>query len=179
MVLRRDTLLDMAKLSKLHAAKAIGVSRQTLYSYIDKGRISVDPDGTIDTAELLRAGFTLHTIDSPPPTDNRQELTPSSVNLDVYQDMIELLREQLAEAREREQGYREQITLLATMLQEAQRQSGRLLDLPRQAAASPVLPTATTQEQRQRVRELLRQRRQTENPTDTVPETWQRILAYM
>jgi hypothetical protein len=174
--------LDMAKLSKLHAAKVIGVSRQTLYAYIRSGRISADHDGTIDTAELLRAGFTLHTIDSPSPAENRHELTPStvnSVNTDMYRDMIELLREELAAAREREQGYREQITLLATMLQEAQRQSGRLLDMPRQAPAPPVLPTATTQEQRQRVRELLRHRRQTENPTDTVPETWQRILAYM
>jgi hypothetical protein len=162
------------KLSKLHAAKAIGVSRQTLYSYIDKGRVSVDPDGTIDTAELLRSGFTLHTVDSPSHTENRQDLTPSTVNLDIYHDMIELLREQLAEAREREQGYREQITLLATMLQESQRQSTRLLDLPRHTPAPPALPATSTQAQRQRVRELLRQRRQTEQP-----ELREKIIGFM
>jgi hypothetical protein len=105
----------MAKLSKVDAAKAIGVSRQTLYAYLKSGRISVDPEGTIDTAELLRTGFTLHAIDSSPPVENRQGFTPSSVNLDMYREMIELLREQLAEAREREQGYREQITLLLTV----------------------------------------------------------------
>ena len=51
----------MAKLSKVDAAKATGVSRQTLYTYIKDGRLSADADGLIDTAELLRAGFTLHT----------------------------------------------------------------------------------------------------------------------
>ena len=50
----------MAKLSKVDAAKAAGMSRQTLYTYIKDGRLSVDADGLIDTAELLRAGFTLH-----------------------------------------------------------------------------------------------------------------------
>jgi predicted site-specific integrase-resolvase len=49
----------MAKLSKSDAAKVSGVSRQTLYVYLREGRLSADPDGRIDTAELLRAGFTL------------------------------------------------------------------------------------------------------------------------
>ena len=51
----------MAKLSKVDAAKAAGVSRQTLYTSLKDGRLSADADGLIDTAELLRAGFTLHT----------------------------------------------------------------------------------------------------------------------
>ena len=50
----------MAKLSKVDAAKAAGVSRQTLYTYLKDGRLSADADGLIDTTELLRAGFTLH-----------------------------------------------------------------------------------------------------------------------
>src|SRR6185295_18185325 len=48
----RNGHLDMAKLSKVDAAKAAGVSRQTLYTYIKDGRLSVDADGLIDTAEL-------------------------------------------------------------------------------------------------------------------------------
>ena len=51
----------MAKLSKVDAAKAAGVSRQTLYTYLKDGTLSADAEGLIDTAELLRAGFTLHT----------------------------------------------------------------------------------------------------------------------
>jgi hypothetical protein len=39
------------------AAQAIGVTRGTLQGYIKSGRINVNPDGTIDTPELIRAGF--------------------------------------------------------------------------------------------------------------------------
>ena len=37
----------MAKLSKVDAAKAAGVSRQTLYTYIKDGSLSVDADGLV------------------------------------------------------------------------------------------------------------------------------------
>jgi len=67
----------MAKLSKIDAAKAIGVSRQTLYNYLKDGRLSVDPDGLIDTADLLRAGFSLHRLDSQTEGNIGHELTPS------------------------------------------------------------------------------------------------------
>jgi DNA-binding XRE family transcriptional regulator len=43
----------MAKLSKVDAAKAAGVSRQTLYTYLKDGRLSADADGLIDTAERI------------------------------------------------------------------------------------------------------------------------------
>jgi hypothetical protein len=39
------------------AAQAIGVTRGTLHNYIKAGRVRVNPDGTIQVAELLRAGF--------------------------------------------------------------------------------------------------------------------------
>ena len=68
----------MAKLSKIDAAKAIGVSRQTLYNYLKDGRLSVDADGLIDTADLLRAGFSLHRLDSQTEEHVGHELTPSS-----------------------------------------------------------------------------------------------------
>ena len=53
----------MAKLSKVDAAKAAGVSRQTLYTYLKDGRLSADAEGLIDTAELLRQAsrYTLDT----------------------------------------------------------------------------------------------------------------------
>src|SRR5712691_7715073 len=81
----------MAKLSKVDAAKAAGVSRQTLYTYIKDSRLSVDADGLIDTAELLRAGFTLRTLHEIRRQDIEpigQQLTSRLDALDVYQDMI-------------------------------------------------------------------------------------------
>src|SRR5215510_11497384 len=51
--------LPMAKLSIADASRVAGVARSTLYRAIQNGRLSADPDGCIDTAELLRAGYTL------------------------------------------------------------------------------------------------------------------------
>jgi hypothetical protein len=49
----------MAKLSISDAARVAGVARSTLHRAINNGRLSVDSDGHVDTAELLRAGYTL------------------------------------------------------------------------------------------------------------------------
>jgi len=50
----------MAKLTITEAARVAGVARSTLHRAINAGRISIDPEGHLDTAELLRAGNTLH-----------------------------------------------------------------------------------------------------------------------
>ena len=127
----------MAKLSKVDAAKAAGVSRQTLYTYIKDHRLSVDADGLIDTAELLRAGFTLHPLHvtgRPIPEPAGQTLTSrldTVDTLDVYQDMITMLKQQLSEAQAREQAARDREALLLQMLHETHQQNQRLLDLPR------------------------------------------------
>ena len=96
----------MAKLSKSDAAKVSGVSRQTLYVYLREGRLSADPDGRIDTAELLRAGFTLQGLqsaDSQAVSEDVHELTPrsdmSDTLVDILRDQIQILREELQDAR--------------------------------------------------------------------------------
>jgi hypothetical protein len=131
----------MAKLSKVDAAKAAGVSRQTLYTDIKDRRISVDADGLSDTAELLRAGFTLHTLHE----IERQDVEPVGHNLtskvdtlDVYLDMITLLKQQLSDAqareqaaRQREQSASEREALLWQMSQAERTRYDRLLEAPR------------------------------------------------
>ena len=104
----------MAKLSKIDAAKAIGVSRQTLYNYLKDGRLSADPDGLIDTADLLRAGFSLHRLDSqtddhsghdltPLPKDTRPDLTQASEQvallISTLQRERDLLHRELEDAK--------------------------------------------------------------------------------
>jgi hypothetical protein len=136
----------MAKLSKVDAAKAAGVSRQTLYTYIKDGRLSVDADGLVDTAELLRAGFALHTghdIGRLEVDTVGHGLTSRLDTLDVYQDMITMLKQQLSEAQAREQAAlerektaREREALLLQMLQDTQHRYDRLLDMPRPALPS-------------------------------------------
>jgi hypothetical protein len=53
----------MAKLSKAETARRIGITRATLYRHIKEGRIPTEPDGLIDTTELLRRGYTLNGSD--------------------------------------------------------------------------------------------------------------------
>src|SRR5215471_5674034 len=112
----------MAKLTITDAARVAGVARSTLHHAIKAGRLSVDPDGHLDTAELLRAGYTLHVAtpqgDATPLHDatprNRSALhTPSPAETQALQavqqerDLLrlerDLLRQQLEAAQMREQ----------------------------------------------------------------------------
>jgi hypothetical protein len=49
----------MARLTLTEASRITGAARSTLYRAIQEGRLTREPDGTIDTVELLRAGFAL------------------------------------------------------------------------------------------------------------------------
>jgi hypothetical protein len=49
----------MARLTLTEASRITGAARSTLYRAISEGRLTREPDGTIDTVELLRAGFSL------------------------------------------------------------------------------------------------------------------------
>ena len=105
----------MAKLSKTETAKCINVSRATLYRYIREGRITVDPDGTIDTAELLRAGFHLHS------SDVSSDVSMTHNETDIEAEKIRLTERLFATERERDR--------LVQQLQDATQEKARLLDL--------------------------------------------------
>ena len=55
----------MAELTISEAAQACGVNRSTLQRAVQAGRLSLTQDHRVDTAELLRAGFTLHAAPLP------------------------------------------------------------------------------------------------------------------
>lgn len=55
----------MAKLTISDAARACRVARSTLQRAISAGRLSLDAAHQVDTAELLRAGYTLHAAQQP------------------------------------------------------------------------------------------------------------------
>src|SRR5262249_9259727 len=112
----------MAKLTITEAARVAGVARSTLHRAINAGRVSVDPEGHLDTAELLRAGYTLHVatqqIDATPlhdatsrnsraqhpdsPTET-QALLAMQQERDLLRLERDLLRQQLEAAQMREQ----------------------------------------------------------------------------
>jgi hypothetical protein len=112
----------MAKLTISDAARVAGVARSTLHRAINNGRLSVDPDGHVDTAELLRAGYTLQRSTQQPQPEALQAATPrvsdaqqsrssaAPVQMtalqqerDLLQMERDLLRRELEAAQQREQ----------------------------------------------------------------------------
>jgi hypothetical protein len=159
----------MAKLTISDAARVADVARSTLHRAIKNGRLSVDPDGHIDTAELLRAGYTLQrstpqvhpgALQGATPRSSdalqgslpaaTQALTLASQEGDLLRLERDLLRRELEAAHtreqaalEREQAAREREALLLHMLEQAQQQSQRLLEAPHPPPAPPSsLPAA-------------------------------------
>jgi DNA-binding XRE family transcriptional regulator len=130
----------MAKLTKTDAAKMIGVARQTIYEYIKEGRISADADGSIDTSELIRAGFELRLPDSQERDSGGHDLTLKSTDPDIsgslqpdhphtakliesYEKQIDSLERELSNAAQREQR-------LITLLEQEQKQRQLYLPAP-------------------------------------------------
>lgn len=134
----------MAKVPKAEAARLIGVARQTIYDYINQGRISAEADGLIDTSELIRAGFTLRLPDSQHDVGNGHNptvnTTASDANaalqnqvhtskvIDLYEQRIASLERDLADAKKREEATIQREQRLLTMLEQEQKQ--RQLYLP-------------------------------------------------
>ena len=61
----------------------------------------------------------------------------------TYRDLVDILREQLQAAQERERDYREHIARLTAMLDQAHQQNQRLLDMPRPRPQEGPAPTQT------------------------------------
>jgi hypothetical protein len=153
----------MAKLTISDAARACRIARSTLQCAVQAGRLSLGPDHRVDTAELLRAGYTLHAArqdeDCRTRHAARQDAAPrsSSTRQDaagadqsdtpLQQQMLAALERENAllraaldaaaareeEARANAQAARDERTLLLHMLQEMQHRYDRLLDMPRPA----------------------------------------------
>jgi hypothetical protein len=191
----------MAKLTKAQAARQMGISRTTLYKLIHAGTLSVHPDGTIDTTELVRAVSTLatpvqrehftpvhgehlsvhavqhgvHEVDSEIINDGHSDRSPSvhrehreQVSTErqltsTYRELVDTLREQLQAAREREKDYQARIAWLEQHVDQIQQRYDRLLEAPR---ATPPAPASKSSQR-------------TPTTLGALPETWQRILAYL
>src|SRR5215471_352018 len=115
---------------------------------IDQGKLSATPDGLIDTAELVRVMSTVNVhparpltplnmshMDTNPDgsehherpalTSSEHDVQPSSERqlTSTYRDLVDILREQLQAAQERERDYREHIARLTVMLDQAHQQN--------------------------------------------------------
>jgi hypothetical protein len=113
----------MARLSKTEAARRIGVTRATLYRHIAGGRIPVEPDGSIETTELLKRGYTLNASEETPgrPTKHFETLDIERLIETLERERNRLIQE-LDDAKAREAAAQHEKAQLLEMI--------RVLSLP-------------------------------------------------
>ena len=155
----------MAKLSISEAARACGVARTTIQRAVKMGRLSLDAEHQVDTAELLRLGYqvdaaVLHAAsqhsslttqqDAAPQrsTPQRSDATPQELQLlrqerDFLQQERNRLAQQVDLLLTLHQTTQQQLTQAQQMLHEMQHRYDRLLEAPRtvppaSASAAPV-----------------------------------------
>jgi hypothetical protein len=150
----------MAKLTLSEAARACIVARTTIQRAVKTGRLSLDAEHRIDTAELLRVGYqldaaVLHAASQQASLQMQQNAAPQystpqqqgaaahDVQLlrqerDALQRERDLLMQQVAMLHAMHQTTQQQLTQAQQMLHEMQHRYDRLLDTPRQA--SPPAP---------------------------------------
>jgi hypothetical protein len=143
----------MAKLTIADAARACHVARTTLQRAIKAGRLSLDAEHRVDTAELLRVGYqldaaALHAATQQDAAPMQQDAAPQrstpqqhGVALhelqllhqerDALQRERDLLMQQVDMLRSMQQTTQQQLTQAQQMLHEMQHRYDRLLDMPR------------------------------------------------
>jgi hypothetical protein len=156
----------MARLILSDAARACNIARTTIQRAVKTGRLSLDAEHLVDTAELLRLGYqldaaVLHAASQHPPGATQQNAAPQHSTLpqqgvaaqelqlvrqerDALQRERDLLTQQVDMLRSMQHTTQQQLTQAQQMLHEMQHRYDRLLDTPRPVPAlSPqVAPNA-------------------------------------
>lgn len=151
----------MATLTISEAARTCHVARSTLQRAVQAGRLSLNPDHRVDTAELLRAGYALHAALPRASAATRQDaaghaadmrqgdaapVAPALQHLQAELALLtrerDLLHAALAAAAAREQQAQDREARLLHLLEQVQAQSQRLLDVARPPLAPPAVAPA-------------------------------------
>ena len=123
----------MKSLTVLELSKLYNINRQTIYNNIKKGILSKNSDNKIDLAEAIRV------FGEPSKKQDVKESvkidSPSSAEVLLLRQQIDLLKNQLDDAKERESFYQNQIETMQ-----------RLLEAPKpkiQESSTPETPLST------------------------------------
>ena len=176
----------MAKLTLSEAARACNVARTTIQRAVKTGRLSLDAEHRVDTAELLRIGYELDAAvlpaasqqgpvstqqnaapqhsTTPQPGAAPQELQLLRQERDALQRERDLLMQQVSMLHTMHQTTQQQLTQAQQMLHEMQHRYDRLLEAPRSVPApavpgqsAPAVPAAPRGDMRRRIVALLRE----------------------
>ncbi|HEY4538280.1 MAG TPA: plasmid replication DNA-binding protein [Erysipelothrix sp.] len=131
----------MKSLTVLELSKLYNINRQTIYNNIKKGILSKNSDNKIDLAEAIRVfGEPSKKLDV---KESVKIDSPNSAEVLLLRQQIDMLKNQLDDAKERESFYQNQIETMQ-----------RLLEAPKpkiQEPSEPELPQAPSVEIKEEV----------------------------
>jgi predicted DNA-binding protein YlxM (UPF0122 family) len=105
----------MKSLSVVELSKLYGINRQTIYNHINKGILSKNSDNKIDLSEAIRVfgePSKRQSVKEPVKIDSQN----STENL-LLRQQIDMLKNQLEDAKEREAFYQNQIETMQRLLE--------------------------------------------------------------
>jgi len=105
----------MKSLSVLELSKLYGINRQTIYNHIRKGILSKNSDNKIDFSEAIRVfgePAKKQDVKEPVKIDS-----PSSAEVLLLRQQIDMLKNQLSDAKDRESFYQNQIETMQRLLE--------------------------------------------------------------
>ena len=104
----------MKSLSVLELSKLYNINRQTIYNHINKGILSKNSDNKIDFSEAIRVfgePNKKQDVKDPVKIDS-----PNSAEILLLRQQIDMLKNQVSDAKEREAFYQEQIEVMQRLL---------------------------------------------------------------
>ncbi|WP_425919460.1 plasmid replication DNA-binding protein [Acinetobacter sp. TSRC1-2] len=105
----------MKSLSVLELSKLYSINRQTIYNHINKGILSKNSDNKIDLAEAIRVfGEPIRKQDVKAPV---KVDSPNSAEVLLLRQQIDILKNQLDDAKDRESFYQNQIETMQRLLE--------------------------------------------------------------
>ena len=105
----------MKSLSVVELSKLYSINRQTIYNHINKGILSKNSDNKIDLSEAIRVfgePSKKQSVKEPVKVDSQN----STENL-LLRQQIDMLKNQLEDAKERESFYQNQIETMQRLLE--------------------------------------------------------------
>ena len=105
----------MKSLSVLELSKLYSINRQTIYNQINKGILSKNSDNKIDLAEAIRVfGEPIRKQDV---KETVKVDSPNSAEVLLLRQQIDILKNQLDDAKDRESFYQNQIETMQRLLE--------------------------------------------------------------
>ncbi|WP_180161666.1 plasmid replication DNA-binding protein [Acinetobacter sp. YH12040] len=146
----------MKTLTVLELSKLYNINRQTIYNNIKKGILSKNSDNRIDLAEAIRIfGEPVKKQDVKEPV---KVDSPNSAEVLLLRQQIDMLKNQLDDAKDRESFYQNQIETMQ-----------RLLEAPKPPKVEDPTPVATPQDAVEAPKEQAETQSEIQTPKKRIP----------